>query len=194
MSDELYTEPIIGYRVWNVPSEPLSLSGTVYTSFKWNEDSPTEAICMRSKHSMHIAEAAGKPHYECKRPPELKCNDGLFGFYTLETMKISGLPFTHSLNAVRGVCQGWGKVILHEEGYRAQFSQPIALLDETPDDLEKWIPQAYMFAYKPSKPINELFKLRNAKVKLVAEIYNIPIIPENDIEAYASQYGEMPNL
>ncbi len=192
-SDEFYTEPLLGWRIWSMGTNPVALTGVVYTSVKWEKNKPTHAICMRAERSKYGGKARNNEYIPCVHPPEYRCNDGMFAFYNCETMKTSGLPFTHTLLAVRGTVQGWGKVILHEDGYRAEYAQPIALIDETDETISKWIPQAFSF-YEPKIPAEEAFKIRKQRVKLIASNYGIPVIPEDDIEEYSRQYGAMPQV
>jgi hypothetical protein len=189
--NELYTEPLLGYRIWSMATSPISLTGIVYTSVKWTPKGPTHATCMRRTRANFSTTT--KETNKCEHPPEMKCNDGMFAFYDLERMKSSGLPFTHTFFAVRGSVQGWGKIILHEDGYRAEYAQPIAIIDETEETIKKWVPQAAAFL-EPRLEFDDAYKMRRNRVKLVAQNYGLPIIPEDDIEEFSRNYGAMPQV
>jgi hypothetical protein len=185
---EFYTEPLIGYRIWSIGTSPICLTGIVYTSVKWDRGGPTHAKCMKAERSKFPGHSKDVKYTACNHPPEYKCNDGLFAFYDFDRLRTSGLPFTHTFMAVRGTVQGWGKVILHEDGYRAEYAQPIALIEETEDTMNKWVPQAFSFVQSKIS-FEEAFNMRKSRVELVAENYGIPVIPEDDIEEYSRQYG-----
>jgi len=192
LSEEFYTEPIVGFRAWGISGVPIRLTGVVYTSGIWKPKEPTQAICMKMRGSKfaHPYLQQASLVEPCDIAPNIVCNDGFFGFYTIDLLNKSGMPFTHSLKAVRGTFQAWGKIILHEHGFRAEYVEPIAIVHETRETIIKWMPMAFLSSEKKEEAFNQ----RNERLNYLSRHYNIPVIPIEEIEGYSSQYGTLPQL
>src|SRR5580693_1870824 len=105
------TSPVIGWRAWN----------------------PYHAGATRLLHSISIRAvwlpgevmAAGCAGGLCAQPPALECACGVYAFRDSKLL-VSALH-QHDfggLQVVLGEVFLWGKVIEHEDGYRAQFAYP----------------------------------------------------------------------
>lgn len=193
MAEEFYAEPIVGFRTWGMGGVPLRLTGVVYTSGVWKPQEPTTAICMKMRAYSKFMHPYLQPKWKgpCDCAPTWECNDGFFGFYTFDLLNKSGLPFTHSMKAVRGTFQAWGKIILHEFGFRAENVEPIAVIDETKETIAKWMPMAFTTDIKTK---NEAFNQRRERITYLCNNYNIPLVPVEDIGEYSMQYGSLPQL
>lgn len=195
---ETYSEPILGWRTWSLSTTvPISLTGMVYTSCRWNNCEPTHAICMKSRRVTPLAYMPDRsvPIVEpCKHPPDMSCNDGFFGFYDLIKLRTVGMfSFAPTLKAVRGCFQAWGGIILHEDGFRAEWAEPVALIEETPESIKDWN-SAYSQLLLSEKygSDEQVFEARRGRVDALAKRYKIPIVPLEDIEEYSKQYGSPP--
>ena len=103
---------IEGVRAWNL-SEDLELRGRgVGSSQVWAPDgSPTEAVCLDEDHAA----------------PNAACGCGLYALHPQARISEWVDPFLSS--GVAGVVEAWGRIELHEVGFRAQFSRPKLLFE-----------------------------------------------------------------
>jgi hypothetical protein len=63
----------------------------------------------------------------------------------------------------------WGRVVECERGFRAEYARPVALLDcENPFD-----------------------RRERKRAAVAAEHYNVPLLPRDELIAYASWHGQL---
>jgi hypothetical protein len=113
--------PIHGLRRWEVrwmPDGSLRLAG--HGSTPWEPGGqPTRAICKLG--------ASHRPHGS----PSPRCSCGLYALHphsTSETeLGTAALPH-HLPDEVTGIVAAWGRIELHEGGFRAELARPVALV------------------------------------------------------------------
>ncbi len=136
---ELFAGTVEGVRAWNL-SDDLELRGRgLGEEIGWAAGGqPTEATCL---HSPHAA-------------PEPSCSCGL---YALHPQANHSRWLRSILSAgVAGVVEAWGRIELHEVGFRAQFARPKLLFE----------------------PANHLISAEAlARLRDVAERYDVPVVP-----------------
>jgi len=132
-------EPIVGWRQWNFmyPHFLANLGNdTIY--------GPREKIEVRCEQYSTIGTLVlGKDPSE-QQAPHLTCTCGIYA-YTEKPRLLREIGKTNSgLRLVYGEINLWGKVIEHEDGYRAQFGYPKRLWC-TPaiEPLAGWIGYVY---------------------------------------------------
>lgn len=120
-SCDFFIDPIIGWRAWGLvrnSSEQLQLTSPVavplsvaeLNSTIWPTYEKMSARCLKvADPTRHIA-----PRYDCT------C--GLYAVRTADKV------FTTVASVVIGEVKLWGKVIEHEDGYRAQYAYPARLI------------------------------------------------------------------
>jgi hypothetical protein len=120
MSDRApdYIEPVLAWRSWSVDWAALRLC-SIHMMFMgdlwrghWDLGNPTEAVCLFSR---------------CREVPGSGCKCGFYAMKDITTLIKAGYGLEHWENRVTGVVALSGKVIEHQNGYRAQFAQPVFL-------------------------------------------------------------------
>lgn len=126
---------------------------------RWPAESPLEAEHKNLWHN-HIPKCEPDPH----ESPCASCGCGLYAYHTLEdALENYG---QHSLSIV-GAAAFWGKIIVHTAGFKAQYGRILALSDEREREDLFWF----------------------SILEGVVEKYGIPVIPQQDLEAYALTFG-----
>jgi hypothetical protein len=113
---ERSTEPILGWRIWNLAEEPFRLEPAGSGVDAWEPGRAVHARCGASpiltwRHP-HVA-------------PDPDCSCGIYGATSLEVFdrpRPAWAPPT-----VVGTVALWGRVIEHERGWRAAFAYPARL-------------------------------------------------------------------
>lgn len=100
----------------------------------------------------------------CGRSPVVTCTCGIYAASSLAaTLEVSRTR-SH-LQLVLGIVQGWGRVVEHDDGWRAEFARPVALLRGTPSVTARLWP--------PSR--------RRARLmEALAQAYDVPLIVEHE--------------
>lgn len=102
-------EPLLGYRFWLLGDDGLLRSWV--QDYTWIAG-PNEARCL-----------VAAPWWPFRAPhPRCSC-----GFYALKRPQGNYIRANCKHFIVPGVVALWGKVWEHEEGYRAQWAQPLVL-------------------------------------------------------------------
>ncbi len=131
-------EPIVGWRRWNFmyPHFLANLGNdTIYV--------PREKIEARCEQYSTIGTLVlRKDHNE--QAPHLTCMCGIYAYKEKPRLLREIRNINHGLRIVYGEINLWGKVIEHEDGYRAQFGYPKRLWC-TPaiEPLAGWIGYVY---------------------------------------------------
>jgi hypothetical protein len=144
-----YTSPIAGARSWRVANTLRArLRGTLWSDAiidAWPDGEEVEATCEKLSHVK-----AGGPWvtpyqiliHENHQPPEWDCSCGLYAFYDIERLMETAYYAHGDFRQANGIVSARGQIILHEDGFRAQFMKVEAILaDEVPDE-ELPIPKA----------------------------------------------------
>jgi len=162
-SDGTMSEPLIGYRCWLVEDRPggPQLCG-VLTQIEW-ADRPgawTRAFCSR----LPVAVRRGtRDHSE--EVPHAYCTCGLYAYHGLSGEGYDDLvevPKGPGFEVVWGAVVAAGRVLAYEEGWRAQYARPVALLQRS-----------------DSGP----------RVRGVADQLGIPVVPLAGIAHVAAEFG-----
>lgn len=152
------TQKVIGFRQWHVEKneqgvpELWPVGG--FSKSAW-QPGPQRAYCAKTTHvgGMSIPDPcipAVSPHCEC-------------GFYALH--KLSEAHWAG--DSIRGIVLGWGRMSMHNVGWRAQFVELVAMIyPEGPERYEK------------------------LKVDEIAKAYGVPTVEWGRAEAYAKEFGD----
>jgi hypothetical protein len=124
-----YVFPVIGCRVWRWDATGLkSLNGV-----PWHAGKPFTAECR----------AQG-----CHEGPQAECTCGVYAGRSLDHLRRLG----YTENRVYGEVSLWGRVVEHEDGWRAQFAYPknfvvpVSVLPSAMSRIESWL--AGLTAYR----------------------------------------------
>ena len=130
---------IEGIRAWSL-SDDLELRGRgIGSSEAWAADgAPTQAVCLDSNH----------------RAPRSGCECGLYALHP--QARISEWVESFMTDGVAGVVEAWGRIELHEVGFRAEFARPKLLFE----------PAAHLISSKELTGIHA-----------VAHRYGVPVVP-----------------
>jgi hypothetical protein len=100
----------------------------------------------------------------CAQCPALDCRCGIYAGTVLSEVRQVSYARSH-LHLAFGIVQGWGRVIEHECGWRAEYAQPVALLR----------PGSRL---RPA-PLRPRSRRRAREVEALAETYGVPLIGEH---------------
>lgn len=103
-----YVEPITGFRVWQWGPVLKSLDHTI-----WSPGQSLEAECRVLKR-----------HCDNHPSPGDNCSCGIYAARDLKHL----IDLGYYLYGICGEVSLWGKVVVHEQGYRAQFAYPKSLI------------------------------------------------------------------
>lgn len=117
------TMPLIGLRQWKVTDGNRFRGISAETEWKAGDD---------EAHDLNVGSHDGFHAYSPDRP------NSLYGWASVGYSDPSKVDF-----CLTGVIIGWGRVIVHEDGWRSQFARPIALASYE-DHKKKWA-DAYQF-------------------------------------------------
>ncbi len=106
---------VLGFRGWRVAPSGLLMSASADDGWVPGDNLAT---CPRG---MHPAPKAG-------------CGCGLYAHYELETVPQSVNFGGNNGGIMVGAVAGWGRVILHPDGWRAEYAKVIALFRQGPAD------------------------------------------------------------
>jgi hypothetical protein len=166
VSPEPVAQPLVGFRRWG------ARRGGLYSGiFVAGHFVPNPALGMISPR------AAQRPWpTDHDRPakcfalnghdaPSRDCNCGFSAYYALPAE-----PELPAHEAVWGAIVAWGRIVECETGFRAEHARPIALLDVGhPDDIRE----------------------HGRRRITAAEQYSIPLLPHDELIAYAAWHGEL---
>ena len=168
MSAEPAAVPLVGFRRWGCRG------GALYSGiFVAGKFVPNPAVSMVAPRARPVPWRPGQDRVaKCfalrgHEAPARNCNCGIAAYYALDEE-----PELPAPEALWGVIVAWGRIVEHERGFRAQFARPVALLDA-------------VRAPKRSKP-----RLR-AQAGKAAEAHAIPLLPRDELIAYAGWHGEL---
>jgi hypothetical protein len=166
--------PIVGFRGWKVTEEtkwikltPFSkprkqVTGVVLNAAgyhgAWNGREPTMAKCANHK------------------APNISCACGLYIYKQPDWMDYGG-----NAGEVQGAVVAWGHMVEHQEGFKAEWAQPIFIFDPRGID------------HRPGKPIVLGNDERYLLAKRVSEFLQLPLVPfdKEKVAAIAREYGDI---
>jgi hypothetical protein len=170
VSAEAVDEPIVGFRRWGV--RRAGLYSGIFVAGRFVPTPARTMVAPRVKPMPWPTEGERVAVAKCwalrgHEAPFPSCNCGLSAYYELDEE-----PDLPSPDAVWGAIVAWGRVVECETGFRAQYARPIGLLD----------------AYNPLDFARPLKRARDA-----AEVYGVPLLPRDELVAYAAWHGELHN-
>ena len=164
MSAEPVPEPLVGFRQWG------SRRGGLYSGiFVSGRFVPNPALTMIAPRAMPSPwPTDGDRAAKCfavrgHEAPHRACRCGYAAYYSLPDE-----PDMPARQAVWGTVVCWGKIVECERGFRAQYARPVALLD-----------------------LENPFDPKGNSRRLAAEQYAIPLLPRDELVAYAGWHGEL---
>lgn len=142
--------PVLGWRQWSLDRYDR-LRSPIYAPRAWMPQMRLEAVCANSAlpRGTHVA-------------PNEECRCGVYANNTAEQCVIL-MP---SENALVGQVALWGKVVEHEDGFRAQYAYPVRLY--APVSISRQRQAALSVRYGiPVYPLKELTLSNGAFVALL---------------------------
>ncbi len=164
-SAEAVRQPLVGFRRWGV--RRAGLYSGIFVAGRFVPTPARTMVAPRVKPLPWPLDAAHRAKCWALRghdAPYRDCHCGLSAYYELPDE-----PDLPAPDAVWGAIVAWGVVVECEAGLRAQFARPLGLLD----------------AYNPLDFAHPLKRARDA-----AAAYEIPLLPRDELVAYAGWYGE----
>jgi hypothetical protein len=147
------TQKVIGFRQWAIRDGLLWPVGS-YGRDAW-EPGPQRAYCARSTHIN--GHSVPDPCIPVVSP---WCECGFYALHSLSEAHWGG-------DNIRGIVLGWGRMAMHNQGWRAQFVELVALI----------YPQ---HATKGDKEV----------VDSLAKAYGVPTVEWERAESYAKEFGD----
>lgn len=164
MNAEPVAEPLVGFRQWG------ARAGGLYSGiFVAGRFVPNPALALVAPRAAPSAwptdEARAARCFAIKghEAPHRDCRCGYAAYYALPDD-----PELPARQAVWGAVVAWGRIVECEHGFRAQYARPVALLD----------------CDNPHDPTGR----RRARA---AESYSVPLLPRDELIAYAAWHGEL---
>ncbi|MDQ4048121.1 MAG: hypothetical protein M3131_01870 [Actinomycetota bacterium] len=164
MSAEPVAEPLVGFRHWG--SRRGGLYSGIFVAGRFVPNPALSMIAPRALPSPWPTDddrAAKCFAVRGHEAPHRDCRCGYAAYYALPEE-----PELPARQAVWGVIVSWGRVVECRRGFRAQYARPVALLD-------------------CENPLDPKGKSR----RLAAERYGIPLLPRDELLAYAAWHGEI---
>lgn len=153
--------PLVGYRGWMVSDDVLT---SCYRKVEWQVGEPMQSECIRPTFREGSSSGSVFPsppkHYWS---PHLECTCGIYALHDYPKLwdtyegkrRATVKPWPYE--AVTGVVQGWGRIIVGDKGFRAQYAKPVALVSRPRSN--KW----------------------PAVIERLAERYGLEIVDANDL-------------
>lgn len=140
------TTKVVGFREWSLVGDTLRPFGRF--NYRWRPG-VNRASC-------------GRPWQHHAHSPSADCACGLHAYHAAASLPDVQLPCR-----VVGAVTAWGQLQVHENGFRAEYAEPVAL--------------AYG-AYTSQTMKRHL--------RRVAERYGVPLVPFRKLAAAAAEHGE----
>lgn len=161
----MYVYPVLGYRAWHVSLGGYGLqSPIIHRNDVWPDDGPVEAECRETN---LLCDHIEGPH----DTPTKGCSCGLYAWHTLPAALAK---YSAGERSVVGAVMAWGKFVAGTRGFKAQFMQPVALVDQHPPEIRGlgW----------------------PALLDRCTEKYQIPVLPLDMLQRYAETFAEPMGL
>ncbi len=118
-----YASTITGWKAWNQGTYGNKIRLQSGMGSVWSPD-PLKAVCINLPHSA----------------PREDCSCGIYATRTMEQLLRN---WWHREGMILGKVALWGKVIIHHEGYRAEWAQPLEIW--VPRDKVGWVPDLMIY-------------------------------------------------
>jgi hypothetical protein len=151
---------LVGYRAWTIKGGALQPVSNTYLPIDSWVTGTAEAVCLRT--GCYSPEDWKHGPDETPHPP---CNCGLWAHATLDHDRME--PSAPDL--VKGLVVAWGRVVVHEHGFRARHARVVAFLDEG---------RTFISALGERYGVGAL-----------GERYGVPVLPERELVAYAGWWS-----
>jgi len=150
--------PAIGFRVWRIDdmlTGPRLASPHRYAA--WVPGLPLKSECQDESG----ARALANPHRKQPgvAPPLEGCTCGIYAYHDADDM-VAAL----TSRLVGGAVLAWGRLTIHQQGFRTEFARPLAL------------------CYPPMFLPDSLARL--------AHVYGLPVLDASHIAVFATEFGE----
>lgn len=172
MSAPLYVEPVVGFRSWTVNVEANTLDSRLAKT-PWPAEEKMMARCIDFGFTRR---EDGVPLYH--PAPQAGCTCGLWGYHELEEAIENFSSYSHCLV---GAAVYWGERLqVHTTGFKAQYGRIVALADHHAE-LQSRVRQHRDLDWTD-------------RLERIVERYHVPVVPLEDLEAYALTYGSKLGL
>lgn len=153
--------PAIGFRLWRIEE---MLTGprlaSPYRHCVWVPHVALEAECREESGIARLSKAHRQASWMA---PLSDCSCGIYAYHEPERMLCAIAD-----GLVGGAVLCWGRVVIHNEGLRAQFARPLALAATKP-----------IFVESPDRNVTRL-----------AAAYGVPLLTDSHLGLYAREFGE----
>jgi hypothetical protein len=165
----LFPGRVQGFRTWRLSLDRLSTPSLIgQGDTRWERDGrPTVASCLPPREF--------EPnHAPGERSPAGRCSCGLYASHpwsrdpNSDFMRVDGMGLEPE--DVFGVIEAWGRIEVHDDGFRAEFARPIALFSRRDAAFDWKVPCERM-----------------------AAAYRSELIPVGSVEELAEHYGRFYN-
>jgi hypothetical protein len=148
---DIIASSLFGQRYWNINSEQM-LTSITKNEYQW-VPGKNEAICLRNKDIVGLEmmgrtqpngtmSAPFKLLHETESLPIDVCGCGFWAYWSEQNAVRQ-----NNKTAVAGVMEGWGKLIVGPNGFRAQYARIVALCP--PTEAKAWLNLPAMRAQYP---------------------------------------------
>jgi len=154
--------PAIGFRVWRIDEMLTGLRlASPHRYVAWRPGLPLKAECQDES----VAPALAHPHRKQPgvTPPIEGCTCGIYAYHEPGQM-VEAI----TTRLVGGAVVAWGRLTIHEEGFRAEFARPLAL--------------CYPPRFLAASTASALARL--------AHVYSLPVLDASHIALFAAEFGE----
>lgn len=144
-------EDVLGYRIWFLRQDGLR---SMSRNHRWEagknvaECRPRQTLADHASYRRHTA-------------PREECECGFYGWHEVEELD------PRDGTRVLGAFRAWGRIAVHNDGFRAQYAEPVVLS----------IPEATM-------TISQVHRMDR-----VAREYGLPLVRRQDFQAAAEEFG-----
>lgn len=156
---------LIGYRGWTLDGYKLGSANRRQHGGYWTIG-PNKAECRKTARATFLAngDAAAVPSDSEHDAPHPDCECGLYAYFDIHR---ENNP--HNLKPdVWGAVVAWGRVEVHQSGFRAEYAEPVA------------------FGYSPRDAYEDV-----RRIEAVAGELGLPFVTFDELEAEALKHGQL---
>lgn len=178
---DLYMTPVGGFRVWRISpdgQEPklLPLIADVPGAWSCDHDEPARCISLGA----HTQQPKPGTCQKGGRPVNAECSCGVYGYWSYDDLRGHPYGWASASDIVRGVVCAWGRVVLAEKGFRAEYARPAAFL--------AWPERREQPRLNPGAPASTYGRGQNHRIALAAERYGVPLVGLSELLDIAASY------
>lgn len=173
-------DPLIGWRCWELSDYSLR---SLTRGIDWPHKRPAESHCLL------VEQNAAVPH----NSPHWDCSCGLYAFalgevpepepiarpaptiYTSMPYSSFGTPTDQDQRIeVRGLVRAWGNIVLHDDGFRAEYMKPLLLI----------VPE------EPAGDWDWALRIRSYldQVRYIARLYDVPAMTQQAATQFVKEF------